>query len=264
MVGSVCSAEVSVRKEKQMERRRIEFKDVSFSYEAGQKVLDRITFSLQGNESIGLIGANGVGKSTLLKLMVGLCPVTEGEIWIDGLAVTEKNLPGIREKTGYVFQDSDSQLFMTTVFEDVAFAPRNYGLGEEEVKKRVETALEMVHISHLREKQIYKMSGGEKKLVTIATVLSMKPSLMLLDEPTVALDPGNRSNLISLLNGFTFPKIITSHDLDMIWDTCERTILLYDGKIQRDGDTREILQDRELLEDCGPYALRFCKSKRQP
>ena len=236
----------------------MELRDVSFSYEAGENVLDHISFSVSGNESIGLIGANGVGKSTLLKLMVGLCPIAEGTICIDGLLVNKQNLSKIREKTGYVFQDSDSQLFLTTVFEDVAFAPRNYGLGEEEVKKRVEAALEMVHIPHLRKKQIYKMSGGEKKLAAIAGVLSMRPSFMLLDEPTVALDPGNRRNLIHLLNGFSFPKIIASHDLDMIWDTCERTILLYEGKIQKDGKTKEILRDQKLLLSCGlELPLRF-------
>lgn len=243
-----------------MSVREIEVSNVSFSYGNGHDILDHISFTSKGTESIGLIGANGVGKSTLLKLMVGLCFPREGSIHIGGRQAIKENLPEIREKTGYVFQDSDSQLFLTTAYEDVAFAPRNYGLPEPEVKERVERALEMVHISHLRDKPIYQMSGGEKKLVSIATVLSMEPDIILMDEPSIALDPRNRRNLIRILNGFPHLKIIASHDLDMIWDTCERTILLHDGRIVRDGETKEILRDQKLLEACGlELPLRFEK-----
>jgi cobalt/nickel transport system ATP-binding protein len=140
---------------------------------------------------------------------------------------------------------------MSTAYEDIAFAPRNYGLSEEEVDKRVTQALEMVGITYLKDKQIYKMSGGEKKLVSIATILSMTPDIILMDEPSIALDPRNRRNLIHILNSLDKLKIITSHDLDMILDTCERTILMSEGKIIRDGDTREILSDKELLEANG-------------
>ena len=241
-----------------MSEREIEFRNVSFGYREEERILNQISFQAKGNESIGLIGANGVGKSTLLKLLVGLCFPQEGSIQIGGRQVMKENLPEIREKTGYVFQDSDSQLFLTTAYEDVAFAPRNYGLPEPEVEKRVEKALDLVHISHLREKPIYQMSGGEKKLVSIATVLSMEPDIILMDEPSIALDPRNRRNLIGILNDFPYLKIIASHDLDLIWDTCERTILLYDGKVAGDGRTKEILRDKELLEECGlELPLRF-------
>lgn len=171
--------------------------------------------------------------------------------------MVKKSLSKIREKLGYVFQDADSQLFMSHVYEDLAFAPRNYGLSESEVEKRVQKALEMVHIEHLKDKQIYKMSGGEKKLVSIATILAMMPDAILMDEPSVALDPKNRRNLIHVLNGFKQLKIIASHDLDMILDTCSRVILMSDGRIIRDGDAREILSDRELLEANG-LELPFC------
>lgn len=234
--------------------------DLSFSYhhKIGQNIdkrdgylLKNLSFSIKGNETLGIIGANGVGKSTLLKLLVGLQTEYEGEIIVEGLPVTKKNLSKIREKVGYVFQDSDSQLFMSTVFEDVAFAPRNYGLSKVEVESRTMDALRSVHIEELRDRHTYRLSGGEKKLASIATILSMEPDIILLDEPTVALDPKNRRNLIRVLNEINAKKIITSHDLDMIYDTCERTILLSNGTIVADGKTSEILKQKELLEANG-------------
>ena len=224
---------------------------LSFSYEKKTPVLQDISFFAGERESIGIIGANGVGKSTLLKLLVGLNLNFEGSIRVEEIPLEKQTIGKIREKIGYVFQDADSQLFMPNVYEDVAFAPRNYGLPEEEVKRRAEAALEAVHIKHLREKPIYKLSGGEKKLASIATILSMTPDIILMDEPSVALDPKNRRNLIGILNEFTHLKMIASHDLDFIWDTCERTILMAEGKIVRDGKTEEILQDEELLEAHG-------------
>ncbi|MDD4371921.1 MAG: ABC transporter ATP-binding protein [Anaerostipes sp.] len=233
--------------------KQIEISHLSFSYgQHGSKIiLQDIDFQGSNNESIGLIGANGVGKSTLLKLMVGLELGYQGELKIEGTPVKKETLAEIRAKTGYVFQDSESQLFMPTVYEDVAFAPRNYGMKPEEVEKRTMKALTDTHIENLKDKHIYRLSGGEKKLVSIATILSMDPSIILLDEPSVALDPKNRRNLIHVLNELNGLKIIASHDLDFIYDTCERTILLGDGKIIKDGDTKEILTDQEMLESCG-------------
>lgn len=229
----------------------INVEHLSFAYERKEPVLQDISFFAGEQESIGIIGANGVGKSTLLKLLVGLNLNFEGSIRVEEMFLEKRTLGKIREKTGYVFQDADSQLFMPNVYEDVAFAPRNYGFSEEEVKRRAEAALEAVHIEHLREKPIYKLSGGEKKMVSIATILSMMPDIILMDEPSVALDPKNRRNLIKILNEFHHLKIIASHDLDFIWDTCERTILMAEGKIIRDGKTEEILRDGELLEAYG-------------
>ncbi len=229
----------------------IDVENVDFAYENGKPILTDVSFHAAENDSIGLIGANGVGKSTLLKLLVGLNLNYEGSIRVMDIPVEKQTLSQVRSRIGYVFQDSDSQLFMTTAYEDIAFAPRNYGLPEDEVQKRVEHALRMTGIEHLRDKQIYKMSGGEKKLVSIATILSMTPDIILMDEPSIALDPRNRRNLIRILNSFEHLKIIASHDLDMILDTCRRTILMSDGKIIRDGETKEILSDRKLLEDNG-------------
>ncbi len=229
----------------------IEVEHVFFSYEKDVPILKDIHFYAKEREAIGLIGANGVGKSTLLKLLVGLKTGFAGSIRVEEIPVEQGTLAKIREKIGYVFQDSDSQLFMSTVYEDVAFGPRNYGLPENEVARRVEQALDMVKISHLKEKPIYKMSGGEKKLASIATILSMLPDIILMDEPSVALDPRNRRNLINILNGFEHLKIIASHDLDFIWDTCNRVILMSGGTIVADGPAEEILSNRELLEANG-------------
>lgn len=244
-----------------MRQNKIELKNVSFAYEKGENILNNITFTAAEQESIGLIGANGAGKSTLLKMLVGLNLGYEGSIRVEEILVEKKTLAKVREKIGYVFQDSDSQLFMSTAYEDIAFAPRNYGLTEEEVEKRVAHALAQVHIEYLKERQIYKMSGGEKKLVSIATILSMMPDIILMDEPSIALDPKNRRNLIRILNEFSHLKIIASHDLDMILDTCERTILLSGGKIVADGKAEEILSNQELLEENG-LELPLCMQQR--
>lgn len=235
----------------------VDVENLSFGYEKGSRILSEISLHAAPSDSIGLVGANGVGKSTFLKLLVGLYLDFEGTIRIGDVPVEKSTLPEIRSKIGYVFQDSDSQLFMATACEDIAFAPRNYGLPESEVQSRVDEALRLTGIEHLREKQIYKMSGGEKKLVSIATILSMTPDIILMDEPSIALDPRNRRNLIHILNTFGQLKIIASHDLDLILDTCERTILMSDGRIVRDGATKEILTDKELLEANG-LELPFC------
>ena len=184
-----------------------------------------------------------------------------GSIRVEDIPVQKKTLTKIRERIGYVFQDSESQLFMSTVYEDVAFAPRNYGLSPDEVEKRVSKALEMTHITHLKDKSIYKLSGGEKKIVSIATILSLTPDIILMDEPSIALDPKNRRNLIRILNQFDHLKIIASHDLDMILDTCNRTILMSAGEIIADGKTEDILRDRRLLEEHG-LELPFCLQGR--
>lgn len=229
----------------------IDVENVNFSYLKDKPILKNISFKAKENDSIGLIGANGVGKSSLLKLLVGLNAEFEGSIRIEEIPLEKKTLSKIREKIGYVFQDSDNQLFMTTVYQDVAFGPENYGLPKEEVKKRVEDALNRVKIPDLICKPVYQLSGGEKKLVSIATILSMNPDIILMDEPSVSLDPKNRRNLINILNEFDHLKIISSHDLDFIWDTTSRVILISDGQIVADGPTEEILRNEELLNKYG-------------
>lgn len=233
--------------------KRLEIENLSFHYGQGgfqNQVLKNINFSM-GDESVGLIGANGVGKSTLLKLLTGLLDIQEGSVRIASLEMNKGNLKKIRGEIGYVFQDSDSQLFMSTVYEDVAFGPRNYGKSEEETKRLVQKALEQVHMEGKSKRQIYRLSGGEKKLASIATVLAMEAGIMLLDEPSVALDPRNRRNLIQVLNELPKAKIIASHDLDFVYDTCQRVVLLSDGEIAADGETEKVLTNQKLLEAHG-------------
>ena len=229
----------------------LKIKNLGFTYEDKNEVLKDINLVAYDGESIGIIGANGIGKSTLMKILVGLYLNFRGELEVAGHPMNRQNLNHIREHVGYVFQDSDSQLFLSTVEEDVAFGPQNYGLSDEEVERRVNEALEKVHITELRKKHNYKLSGGEKKLAAIATILSMEPDIIIMDEPSIALDPRNRKNLIKILNEIKALKLITSHDLDFVMDTCERVILLDEGRIIADGPAKEILTNEELLTSHG-------------
>lgn len=234
----------------------IRLEHVAFAYDKENTVYDDLSFQIQKGEAVGIIGANGCGKSTLLRMLSGLLG-HQGTMEVAGMEVTKKNLPDIRRKLGLVFQDSDSQLFMPRVYDDIAFAPRNYGFPREEVDRLVEDALARCDARHLEYKQNYKMSGGEKRIACIAVVLAMKPEIVLMDEPSIALDPYNRRNLIHILNEMTETRIIASHDLDMILETCERVILMDGNGIRADGPAGEILRNRELLESCR-LELPFC------
>lgn len=239
---------IEKRKQKKMNSNYIECRNVSFSYENGIEVLKEISFKVENNKSIGIIGANGVGKSTLLRILVGLELNNTGEVDVNQIRVSKKTLRQIRAKIGYLFQNSENQLFTQSVYDDVSFALRNDRLDEEKVEKRVMAALKTIGITHLREKKIHKMSGGEKKMASIATILAMNPDIILLDEPSIALDPKNRRTVIDTLNHLNYIKIIASHDLDMILETCDSVILMSEGRIVCEGSTEEILRDKELLE----------------
>ena len=233
----------------------IEFQNVSFSY-GDVPVVENLSFTIQKGETVGLIGANGVGKSTIMKLMLGLLSGS-GEIQVDGLPVCRDNLAEIRKKIGFVLQDSDNQMFMPTVYEDMIFGPRNYGLSKEETEKRVDTVLTQLGLQDLKHRHNHKISGGEKRMAAIATILAMEPEMILMDEPSTALDPVNRRTVINTINRLPQTKLIASHDLDMILDTCQRVILLSHGTIVADGDAETILRDKALLE-ANRMELPFC------
>lgn len=244
-----------------MSHHKLEVRNLYFSYPDGHVAVKNISFTVHHGESVGIIGANGAGKSTLLMLLMGAVFPNNGEVTIGDVNVTKKTLPLIRQRLGMVFQDPNDQLFMSTVYDDVAFGPRNYNFDEKEVEIKVIKALELVGISHLKDRAPFKLSGGEKRSAAIASVLSMEPDVLVMDEPTAALDPKSRRRLINLLKGFKYTKIITSHDLDMVFDTCERTILIKEGEIVADGNTKKILNNEELLNDCGlemPLSLQNC------
>lgn len=225
----------------------ISFSDVSFSYDKNFPVLSGLSFEIKKGESVGLIGANGAGKSTLLKCLLGLLPF-EGKITVNENEVCEKNLKEIRKTLGFVFQNSDNQLFMPTVIEDMTFGLLNYGIKKEDAAVKAQQVLESLNISELKNRHNHKLSGGEKRMAAIAAVLAMEPQVLLMDEPTSTLDPYNRRLIINTVNSLSQTKIITSHDLDMILDTCSRVILLSDGKMVADGPAEQILKNKELLE----------------
>ena len=206
-----------------------------------------ISFHVDEGEIVTLIGANGAGKTTLMRALLGLLP-HDGLITVDGIEVTKKALPEIRRKLGFVLQNSDNQMFMPTVYEDMIFGPMNYGMSREEADARVDAVLSRLDLTELKHRHNHKLSGGEKRMAAIATVLAMEPEAILMDEPTSALDPKNRRLVIDTIREMEETKIITSHDLDMIWDTCDRVILLDGGAVAADGPARELLQNRELLE----------------
>jgi cobalt/nickel transport system ATP-binding protein len=228
----------------------VEMKNLDFTYPDGTIALQDISFRITHGESVALIGANGAGKSTLLLHLNGFLAPTQGTIRVGDVPVTKSTLFSIRRIVGMVFQNPDDQLFMPRVYDDVAFGPLNLGLPLDEVDARVLHALEQVGLSHVKDKPPYRLSEGQKRSVAIATVLSMCPDILVMDEPSSSLDPKSRRNLINLLKTFTHTKIIATHDLDMVLDLCERTIILHQGKIAADGPTMDILQNESLLDQC--------------
>lgn len=244
-----------------MSHHSISVRELSFSYPDGTPALRDISFEIGHGESVAIVGANGAGKSTLLMHLNGILTPTRGTIRIGDVPVGKDTLSDIRKAVGFVFQDPDDQLFMPTVQEDVAFGPMNLGLPEADIAARVADALDRVSGSKLKDRPPYRLSGGEKRSVAIATVLAMCPNVLVLDEPSSNLDPLARRQLIELLLTFEHTKIIASHDLDMVLDLCERTIVISEGEVAADGPTREIFEDARLLSACHlekPLVMQGC------
>ncbi len=221
--------------------------NLTFKYPDSKKGIQKLCFTIHSGESVALVGENGSGKSTLLLHLNGILQASEGTITIGELLINDQNLKKIRRKVGMVFQHSDDQLFMPTVYDDVAFGLHALGTKDEELEKKVEEALERVGMLHLKTRPPYKLSTGEKKAVAIATVLAMDPDILVMDEPSANLDPHSRRRLIDLLKSFPQTKIIATHDLDMALDICERTIVLHKGQLSGDGKTNELFRNEELL-----------------
>lgn len=228
--------------------------NVTVEYPDGTKAINNLSLNVKSGEKLALIGANGAGKSTLMLAIEGILDST-GEIKIDDLVVDSKNIVKVRQQVGMLFQNPDDQLFMATIYDDIAFGPRNAGLDEESVKYRVEDRLKLLNIEHLKDKTALKLSGGEKRMAALATVLAMKPSVMLLDEPTAFLDPKARRNLINVLNSLPHTMLIATHDLTFAKEVCREAVVIKDGNFFAKGNCDEILYSQELMDEGGIEAI---------
>lgn len=228
-----------------MSHHYIRFNDVHFTYPNGYEALKGISFLITHGEKVALLGLNGAGKSTVLLHTNGLLMPTAGEVNVGDIPVTKKTLRIVRQSVGMVFQNADDQLFMPTVEEDVAFGPINMGLDSAEVERRVGRALEMVGASDLRTRSPYRLSGGQKKRVAIATVLSMEPSILVMDEPTAELDLAARRQVCDIVKSFHHTCLIATHDLALARELCERAIVITDGRVVADGQVDKIAADFE-------------------
>jgi cobalt/nickel transport system ATP-binding protein len=217
-----------------------------FSYPDGTAALCGVDLTIQQGESAAIIGPNGAGKSTLLLHLNGILR-GRGDLHILGLPMEDKNLREIRRKVGVVFQDPEDQLFLTNVGQDVAFGPANMGLDREEIAVRVEEALAAVGMRGFEDRPAHHLSFGQKKRVAIATVLAMRPEVLVLDEPSSNLDPKARRQLIDIVQGLPVTKIVVTHDLPVAYEMCARAVIMAQGRIVADGPIEELLPDETLL-----------------
>ena len=238
----------------------IRVEKLSFKYPDGRQALAEVSLVIVKGESVGIVGPNGAGKSTLLLYLNGILRSDNGALKVLGRPVDDKNLRWIRSKVGVVFQYPDDQLFSPTVFDDVAFGPINMGYTVSEVKKAVTRALDSVGIKGFEERSCHHLSFGEKKRVSIATVLAMTPEILVLDEPTSNLDPAGKWDLISLLKKLPVTKIVASHDIEMLRALCSRIIVLNHGRVSTVGATETVLSDKQLLIAHGLISSRVLKN----
>jgi cobalt transport protein ATP-binding subunit len=222
-------------------------KDLTFAYPDRTQVLNGITFQIDPGERVALLGPNGAGKTTLLLHLNGLLRPQSGTIEVGDLILSDAVLAQVRRLVGFVFQDPDDQLFMPTVAEDVAFGPRNFGFEEAEVEQRVTAALAAIGEDDLGPRAPHHLSGGERRKVAIATILATDSKLLVLDEPTSNLDPAGRRELVNLLSTIPATQLVVSHDLPFVLELCPRSLIVDQGRIVADGETRQLLADRDLL-----------------
>ena len=221
--------------------------DVAFAYPDGHQALFGVDLRIEPGERVALLGPNGAGKTTLVLHLNGVLRPGRGAITVAGLPVTKANLREVRSRVGIVFQDPDDQLFMPTVGEDVAFGPRNLGLPEAEVAARVAAALEQVGMAGYADRPPHHLSFGQRRRVAVATVLSMHPEVLVLDEPSSNLDPAGRRELAEVLEALPVTLLMVTHDLPYAMQLCPRSVVLDGGAVVADGRTRDLLADQELL-----------------
>ncbi|SNR94421.1 cobalt/nickel transport system ATP-binding protein [Geodermatophilus saharensis] len=221
--------------------------DLAFAYPDGHQALFGVDLRIGRGERVALLGPNGAGKTTLVLHLNGILTGGRGRVTVAGLPVEKRTLREVRRRVGVVFQDPDDQLFMPTVGEDVAFGPRNLGLPEPEVAARVATALEQVGMAGAADRPPHHLSFGQRRRVAVATVLSMHPEVLVLDEPSSNLDPAGRRELAEVLTGLPVTMLMVTHDLPYALQLCPRSVVLDGGVVVADGPTREVLADADLL-----------------
>ncbi len=224
---------------------------LSYTYPNGMRALDDVSFSIERTDCVGLVGCNGAGKSTLLAMLCGLILPTSGSAEIDGIPLKKDNLALIRSMIGMVFQNPDDQLFMPTIFEDVAFGLQNRGYQPEHIEQKVWHTLRHLDIERLAPRAPYQLSGGEKRSASIATVLAMDPHMVLFDEPTAFLDPRSKRNFIQILQCMTAARLVATHDSDLVSHACNRVLVLKDGRLLADDVPSHVFSNAELMELAG-------------
>ncbi|WP_234124234.1 energy-coupling factor ABC transporter ATP-binding protein [Clostridium hydrogenum] len=233
----------------------INIKNASYSYEQGKLALNNVNLSIKAGEKVAILGANGAGKSTLFQMFNGLLTPAKGTVTVDGLETTKKNLLKIRSNVGMIFQDSDDQLFNSTVHQEIAYGLMNMGVKGEELEENIKWALKAAGIEGYEDRSPFNLSGGEKKRVALASVLSMKPKVLVLDEPTAALDPRGVSQIVTLLNkineelGITL--IFATHDVDIVPLIADKVYLLNKGEVVLEGTTKEVFSNKKVIRDIG-------------
>ncbi len=237
----------------------LDVRNAAFRYPDGTRAIDDVSFSVEPSEAVALVGPSGAGKTTLMLCIVGFLQLEKGEIHVKGMRVGKRNLRQVRREVGMIFQNADDQLFMPTLYEDVAFGILNRGMGQEEVDRTVRLALADRGLSGLENKFPGHLSGGQKRLASLAGVLVMEPGILLLDEPSSNLDPKSRRQLIDQLGALPNARVLASHDLEMVLDLCTRVLVLDRGRLVAEGDPAAILADGKLMESCSlevPHSLR--------
>lgn len=225
----------------------INIKNLYVDYEDGTKVLNGVTLQIEENTTTAIIGENGAGKSTLFYAVLGIVPIKSGQIEIDKKLLNKKTIKDIQKEVGLVFQNPDNQLFMNSVYEDLTFSLVARGEDKLETEKKASRLIDTFNLKKIINKPSYKISGGEKRKVAIASILISNPKIILFDEPSSFLDPKGKRNLINTLNNINTTKIIASHDLDLVKKTSENIIILKEGKVFKTGKTNDILNNEQIL-----------------
>ena len=225
----------------------LEIKNLSFSYPDGRQALNNVNIEIKRGERVALLGPNGAGKTTLVMHLNGILLSDDGEVKVAGINVEKNNLFEVRKRVGLVFQDPDDQLFMTTVRDDVAFGPANIGISGSELDERVNFALDQVKMKDFADRPPHHLSFGQRRRVAVATVLAMKPEILVLDEPSSNLDPASRRELADILRSLDITMVMVTHDLPYAFELCERSVILSGGIIVADDSTHSILTDESLL-----------------